>query len=95
MIGLSSSTYYARPKTSREARERADAELRDQIEKVQCEHGSGTGYRFVLQYLRRCGVVAGERKIRRIMKKYDLQAQIKRAFVAVAADFPCLSRRVV
>jgi putative transposase len=82
MIGLSSSTYYARPKTSREARERADAELRDQIEKVQCEYGAGTGYRYVLEYLRRAGITAGERKIRRIMKKYDLQAKIKRAFVA-------------
>lgn len=82
MIGLSSSTYYARPKTSREDRERADAKLRDQIEKVQCEYGVSTGYRYVLKYLRRSGIVAGERKIRRIMKKYDLQARLKRAFVA-------------
>jgi putative transposase len=82
MIGLSSSTYYAKPKTSREARERADAELRDQIEKVQCENGAGTGYRFVQEYLRRAGIDVGERKIRRIMKKYDLQAKLKRAFVA-------------
>lgn len=82
MIGLSSSTYYAKPKTSRETRERQDAELRDQIEKVQCEYGAGTGYRYVLEYLRRAGNSAGERKIRRIMKKYDLQARLKRAFVA-------------
>jgi putative transposase len=82
VIGLSSSTYYAKPKTSREARERADAELRDQIEKIQCENGTGTGYRFVLKYLRRAGIDAGERKIRRIMKKYDLQARLKRAFIA-------------
>lgn len=82
MIGLSPSTYYSKPKVPREARERADAELRDQIEKVQCEYGAGTGYRYVLRYLRRAGINAGERKIRRIMKKYDLQAKIKRAFVA-------------
>lgn len=82
MIGLSSSTYYASPKISREDRERADVELRDQIEKVQCEYGVGTGYRYVLKYLRRSGIDAGERKIRRIMKKYDLQARLKRAFVA-------------
>ena len=63
MIGLSSSTYYAKPKTSRETRERQDAELRDQIEKVQCEYGAGTGYRYVLEYLRRAGNSAGERKI--------------------------------
>lgn len=82
MIGLSSSTYYAKPKRSREARERADTELRDLIEKVQCEYGVGTGYRYVLKYLRRAGNGSGERKIRRIMKKYDLQAKLKRAFVA-------------
>ena len=81
MIGLSSSTYYRRPKVPRGERERADTELRDQIERVQCEHGSGTGYRFVQHYLRRSGVVAGERKIRRIMKKYGLHAKLKRAFV--------------
>jgi len=82
VIGLSSSTYYAKPNVPREVRERADAELRDRIEKVQCEYGAGTGYRYVLNYLRRAGINAGERKIRRIMNKYDLQAKIKRAFVA-------------
>jgi hypothetical protein len=45
MIGLPSSTCYAKPRTTREAQERADAELRDQIEKVQCDYGAGTGYR--------------------------------------------------
>lgn len=81
MIGLSSSTYYAKPKTPREQRERADAELRDQIERVQAEL-TPTGYRSVLRYLRRQGNTAGERKIRRIMQKYGLHAKLKRAFVA-------------
>lgn len=79
MIGLSPSTYYAKPKVPREERERAEAELRDQIERVQSEL-SPTGYRSVLRYLRRQGSTAGERKIRRIMKKYGLQAKLKRAF---------------
>lgn len=35
----------------------------------------------MLRYLRRSGVCVGERKLRRIMKKYDLHATIKRAFV--------------
>lgn len=81
MIGLSSSTYYAKPKIPREQRERQDADLRDQIERVQTEL-SPTGYRSVLRYLRRQGNTAGERKIRRIMKKYALHAKLKRAFVA-------------
>ena len=81
MIGLSSSTYYAKPKLPREQRERADAKLRDQIERVQAEL-TPTGYRSVLRYLRRQGNTAGERKIRRIMQKYGLHAKLKRAFVA-------------
>lgn len=81
MIGLSPSTYYAKPKVPRGERERADTELRDEIERIQCENGAGTGYRFVREYLRRRGITAGERKIRRIMKKYGLQAKLKRAFV--------------
>jgi transposase InsO family protein len=81
VIGLSSSTYYAKPKIPREQRERQDADLRDQIERVQAEL-TPTGYRSVLRYLRRQGNTAGERKIRRIMKKYALHAKLKRAFVA-------------
>ena len=80
MIGLSPSTYYAKPKVPRELRERQDAELRDQIERVQAEL-SPPGYRSVLRYLRRQGSPVGERKVRRIMKKYGLHAKLKRAFV--------------
>jgi transposase InsO family protein len=81
VIGLSPSTYYFRPKVPREARERQDAELRDQIERIQVEQPKA-GYRFVIRYLRRQGKGAGERKIRRVMKKYDLHAKLRRAFVA-------------
>ncbi len=82
MIGLAPSTYYARPKLAREDRERQDADLRDQVERVQIEHSTQAGYRFVLRYLKRQGIDVGERKLRRVMKKYDLHARIKRAFVA-------------
>lgn len=80
MIGLSASTFYYQPKVSREERERQDADLRDHVERVQMEHPR-SGYRTVREYLRRAGIVVGERKIRRIMKKYDLHARVKRAFV--------------
>ncbi len=63
MIGLSPSTYYYRPSRSREARERADAELRDAIEAVQADFPKA-GYRTVQCYLRRRGRVVGERRIR-------------------------------
>jgi putative transposase len=82
VIGLAPSTYYARPKLAREDRERQDADLRDQVERVQIEHSTQAGYRFVLRYLKRQGIDVGERKLRRVMKKYDLHARIKRAFVA-------------
>jgi putative transposase len=80
MIGLSPSTFYYQPKISREEREKQDADLRDKVELVQTEHPR-SGYRTMLRYLRRSGVCVGERKLRRIMKKYDLHATIKRAFV--------------
>lgn len=80
MIGLSASTFYYDPKVSREERERQDADLRDRVELVQTEHPK-SGYRTMIHYLDRSGVRVGERKLRRIMKKYDLHARIKRAFV--------------
>ena len=82
MIGVSPSTFYYAPLVPREEREKQDAELRDRIERIQTEH-SQSGYRTMLRYLRRGGVQGvGERKLRRIMKKYDLHARLKRAFVA-------------
>ena len=81
MIGLNASTYYRKPKIPREQRERQDADLRDQIERVQAEL-SPTGYRSVLHYLRRQGNTVGERRIRRIMKKYGLHSKLKPTFVA-------------
>lgn len=80
MMGLSPSTFYYEPKRARESREREDAALRDAIEAIQVEHPTA-GYRRVQVYLRRRGRFVGERRIRRIMKQFSLQAEIKRAFV--------------
>ena len=80
MMQLNSATYYHQPKVSREERERFDADLRDQVERVQASHPSA-GYRTVRQYLARLGVRVGERRLRRVMGKFGLQARIKRAFV--------------
>lgn len=80
MIGLSPSTYYFRPKVPREERERQDVMLRDAIERIQVDQPKA-GYRFMIRYVRRAGVEAGERRIRRVMKKYGLHAKLKRAFV--------------
>lgn len=80
MISLNAATYYHKPKISRVERERFDADLRDQVERVQVEHPRA-GYRMVLGYLREVGVRVGERRLRRVMKQFGLQARIKRAFV--------------
>ena len=80
MIGLSPSTYYYQPKRSRASREREDASLRDAIESIQVDFPRA-GYRTVQVYLRRRGRFVGERRIRRIMKRFSLHAEIKRAFV--------------
>jgi len=80
VIGLSLSTFHSRPKISRELREKFDTELRDQIEQVQMQHPR-SGYRTMREYLKRTQIVVGERKLRRVMRKYDLQARLKRAFV--------------
>ena len=80
MMNLNSATYYYHPKVSREERERFDADLRDQVERVQVAHPRA-GYRTVRHYLSRLGVRVGERRLRRVMGKFGLQARIKRAFV--------------
>jgi transposase InsO family protein len=80
MITLNPSTFYYEPKVSREEMEKQDADLRDRVEHVQTIHPK-SGYRTMIHYLSRSGVRVGERKIRRIMKKYDLHARIKRSFV--------------
>lgn len=80
MIALNPSTYYYHPKQSRAERERIDADLRDAIETVQMDFPCA-GYRTVQEYLERRGCIAGERRIRRVMRKYSLHAQMTRAYV--------------
>ncbi len=67
MIGLSPSTYYHRPKRSRESRERGDAELRDAIEAVQADFPKA-GYRTVQRYLRQ---IPDERINERVIPNRD------------------------
>lgn len=79
-MDLSSSSFYYKPKVAREVREKQDADLRDKVERVRVEFPK-SGYRTLLRYLRRDGVSIGETRLRRVMKKYSLQARIRRAFV--------------
>lgn len=81
-MGLSTSTYYNKPKASRAMRDKRDADLRDKIEFVQAEY-SAYGYRTVrIQLSRHYRLVVNEKRIRRIMRKYSLFQEVKRRFVS-------------
>lgn len=81
-MGLSTSTYYNRPKVSRAVRDKLDADLRDKIEFVQAEY-SAYGYRTVrIQLSRHYRLVVNEKRIRRIMRKYSLFQEVKRRFIS-------------
>ena len=81
MIDLSASTYYYKPKVSRAERDKRDADIRDMIENIQVILPK-CGYRPMKRHLWRDeGLVVNHKKIRRIMCKYGLYAQIKRKFI--------------
>jgi putative transposase len=68
---LASSSYYYKPTTDLEGQARRDAELRDQIERIQGEF-SGYGYRRLGRQLRREGIRVNDKRIRRVQRKYQL-----------------------
>lgn len=80
MIGLSMSSYYYDPKVSRAEREEQDADLRDKIEQVRVTHPRA-GYRPLIHYLERQGVKVGERRLRRVLSKFELQIKPRKRFV--------------
>lgn len=80
-MGVSQSTYYADPKVSRKEREEMEADIRGKVEQIRVEFPR-TGYRMLLAHLKRQGIKIGERKLRGILKKFELQYKHKRKFVA-------------
>lgn len=74
------STYYYDPKISRAEKEEQDADLRGKIEEVRVEFPR-TGYRPLLQHLKRKGFFIGETRLRRILKKFDLGIKPHKKFV--------------
>jgi len=79
MIGLSTSTYYYKPKRNRLERAKTELDIKAAIEKIR-EDLPYSGYRTLLHYLwREHGIKIGETKLRRIIRENCLQAkQIKR-----------------
>jgi transposase InsO family protein len=79
-MGLAESTYYRDPKVSRKERDAQEADIRGKIEQIRVEFPRA-GYRMLLEHLRRAGIKIGERKLRRIMAKFELQFRHRRKFV--------------
>jgi len=83
MTGLSPSTLYYKPRILRVAREEKDADLRDKIETLQIQYTCCRGYRMVREYLKRdYGLTVNPKRIRRVMKKYELIRRSRKRFVS-------------
>ena len=72
MTGLARSTYYYKPKVDPKIRVQQDLDLRDRIEAIQAEFPA-YGYRRVEAELRRQGEVVNTKRVRRVMKLFDLR----------------------
>ena len=79
-MNLAESTYYADPKVSRKDRDEREADIRGKVEQIRVEFPR-TGYRMLLGHLKRAGVKIGERRLRGILKKFELQFRHKKKFV--------------
>lgn len=82
---LASSSYYYQPLTDVEERERRDALLREQIERLQAEF-PGYGYRRLGRQLRREGIVVNDKRVRRVQRKYRLFAIRWHSFKVTTTD---------
>ena len=74
------STYYSDPKVSRLEQEEWEADIRGKIEQIRVELPRA-GYRQLLPHLKRAGVKIGERKLRKVLSRFDLQIRPRKKFV--------------
>lgn len=81
MIGVAMANYYSDPKVSRAEKEEREADLRGKIEQIRVAMPR-TGYRYLLKELKRSGVDVGERRVRGILKKFNLQVRPRKRFIA-------------
>ena len=80
MMEISTSTYHYDPKVTRAEKEELEADIRGKIEQVRVEQPR-TGYRMLLGHLQKSGVNIGERRLRKVLKKFELQIKPKKRFV--------------
>jgi len=90
-MNISTSAFYYKPRRNRAIRDFNDAQLRDEIEKIQAERVDA-GYRTVREQLYRSyGRWVNGKKIRRVMNTYGLHARIRKHFITTtdsAHGFP-------
>jgi putative transposase len=79
MMELSESSYYYDPKVTRAEKEEAEADLRGHIENIRVEFPR-SGYRPLLVHLKKTGVRVGERRLRKILCKFELGIRPKKRF---------------
>ena len=77
MMKLSRSSYYHDPRRELEQTKR-DLELKERIEKIQTKF-PGYGYRRLRHHLLREGIRVNAKRIRRVVKKYELHTSFKLA----------------
>jgi len=93
-MGIARSTYYDRP-----TRAIDDTALIEAIAAI-CDEFEAYGWRRVRAALRRQGIAANHKKIRRLMREHDLQPKCRRRFVATTDSdhdgpiFPNLARDI-
>lgn len=84
------STYHYDSKVSRAEKEERDAEIRGKIEQIRVEFPRA-GYRPLLHYLKRSGIVIGETRLRRILRESGLFVKPKKKFIRTTqSDHDCL-----
>lgn len=74
------STYYSDPKITPLEREEWEADVRGKIEQIRVEEPRA-GYRPLLRKLKRSGINIGERRLRKIIRKFELQIRPRKKFV--------------
>src|ERR1700741_3810449 len=90
MMELSESSYYYDPKITRAQKEEWQADIRGKIEQIRVEQPR-LGYRQLLEHLKRQGLLIGERRLRGIIRKFELQIRPRRRFVRTTqSDHDCV-----
>lgn len=85
MIGFAESSYYYRPKKRTLEHDFRDVEIRDKIEYIQADF-PGYGYRRIYHHLLREGIRVNGKRIRRIMKEWNLKPIVYRTFKIKTTD---------